>query len=82
MKKPVVIIGVGEMGGVFARVVYEAGIRSCREFAWTDAPVHYKLYRKMMEKRGYATGHFSEEDIRYCIDYAKVLAEADNEAEE
>ena len=70
------------MGGVFARVVYEAGIRSCREFAWTDAPVHYKLYRKMMEKRGYATGHFSEEDIRYCIDYAKVLAEADNEAEE
>ncbi len=70
------------VGGVFARVVYEAGIRSCREFAWTDAPGHYKLYRKMMEKRGYATGHFSEEDIRYCIDYAKVLAEADNEAEE
>ena len=70
------------VGGVFARVVYEAGIRSSREFAWTDAPGHYKLYRKMMEKRGYATGHFSEEDIRYCIDYAKVLAEADNEAEE
>ena len=70
------------VGGVFARVVYEAGICSSREFAWTDAPGHYKLYRDLIEKRGFAAGHFSEEDIRYCIEYAKVVAEADNEAEE
>ena len=48
----------------------------------TEAYYAYLSLTKMMEKRGYATGHFSEEDIRYCIDYAKVLAEADNEAEE
>jgi len=69
------------VGGVFARVVYEAGIRSSREFASTDAPGQYKLYRRIIEKRGLAAGHFSEEDIRYCIDYAKVVTEADNGAE-
>jgi hypothetical protein len=68
------------VGGVFARVVYETGIRSSREFAGTDAPVHYKLYREVTEKVGLSAGHFSEEDIRYCIDYAKVVAESDNEA--
>lgn len=66
------------VGGVFARVVYEAGIRSVREFADTDAPAHYRKYMAVIDKQGYAAGHFSEEDIRYCIDYANVLAEADN----
>jgi len=70
------------VGGVFARVVYEAGIHSSREFAETDAPKHYRLYLAMTEKYSYAAGHVTEEDIRYCIDYAKVVAEADNEAEE
>jgi hypothetical protein len=67
------------VGGVFARVVYEAGIRSSREFAFTDAPEHYLLYRAVMDKHAYALGHFSEEDIRYCINYARVVAEADNQ---
>ena len=70
------------VGGVFARVVYEAGIRSSREFAETRAPKHYRLYLAIIEKYSYAAGHFSEEDIRYCIEYAKVVAEDDNEAEE
>jgi len=68
------------VGGVFARVVYEAGIRSSRQFAKTDAPAHYRLYRTVMDKYDYAVGHFSEEDIRYCIEYAKVVTEADNES--
>ena len=65
------------VGGVFARVVYEAGIRSSQKFALTDAPEHYRHYRAVIDKYGYAAGHFSEEDICYCIDYAKVVAEAD-----
>ena len=68
------------VGGVFARVVYEAGIRSSREFALTDASEHHRLYRAVIDKYGYKAGHFSEEDIRYCIDYARVVAEADNES--
>jgi len=65
------------VGGVFARVVYEAGIRSTREFAISDAPEHYRLYMAIIEKYKYAAGHFSEGDIRYCIEYARVVAEAD-----
>jgi hypothetical protein len=66
------------VGGVFARVVYEAGIRSSNEFALTNAPKHYQLYMAVIDKYGYTAGHFSEEDIRYCIQYAKVIREVDN----
>jgi hypothetical protein len=66
------------VGGVFARVVYEAGIRSSKEFALTDAPKHYQLYMAVIDKYGYTAGHFSEEDINYCIQYAKVIREVDN----
>ena len=68
------------VGGVFARVVYEAGIRSTREFANTHAPEHCRLYSAVVKKFNYAAGHLSEEDIRYCIDYARVVVEADNES--
>jgi len=70
------------VGGVFARVVYEAGIRSSPEFARTEAALHYKLYMATIDKYKYAAGHFSEEDIRYCIEYAKVVTEADSKIEE
>lgn len=69
------------VGGIFARVIYEAGIRSTRDFAETDAAKHYRLYKAAIEKYKYAAGHFSEEDIRYCIDYARVVAEADHVSE-
>ena len=70
------------VGGVFARVVYEAGIRSAQEFADTNAPVHHRKYTAVIDKYGYAAGHFSEEDIQYCIDYACVLAKADHKTAE
>ena len=70
------------VGGVFARVVYEAGIRSSHEFAQTEAALHCQQYMAVILKYGYAAGHFSEEDIRYCIEYARVVAEADHTTEE
>lgn len=68
------------VGGLFARVVYEAGIRSSSDFAETHAAENYRLYMEIIEKNGYAAGHFSEEDIRYCIQYARVVTEVDKEA--
>jgi hypothetical protein len=70
------------VGGVFARVVHEAGIRSAREFADTDANTHFRKYKAVIDKYGYAAGHFSEEDIQYCIDYSRVIAEADQNTAE
>jgi len=66
------------VGGVFARVVYEAGIRSVREFAETQASSHYLKYMAVIEKFGYSAGHFSEGDIQFCIDYARVVDESDH----
>ena len=67
------------VGGVFARVVYEAGIRSTREFAGTDAYSHYRKYMEVIDRFGYAAGHFVEEDIQYCIDYASVICQVMDE---
>jgi len=48
------------VGGTMARIVYEAGIRSTTEFA---------------ENHEQFSDQFAEEDIRYCVEYAKVIAE-------
>jgi len=63
------------IGGVFARIVYEAGIRSVEQFAKTPASKHYQQYMVIIKKHGYAAGHFSENDMQYCIDYARVIME-------
>jgi nucleotidyltransferase/DNA polymerase involved in DNA repair len=63
------------VGGIFSRVVYEAGIRSTGEFAEITAAVHYRKYKTVIDKYGYSTGHISEEDIQYCIEYARVIIE-------
>jgi len=70
------------VGGVFARVVYHAGIRSVKQFAETDAHIHYQKYMKVIETCGYAAGHFSEEDIQYCIDYARFIREVSTKTNE
>lgn len=63
------------IGAVFARIVFEAGIRSVEQFADTDASTHYIKYLDISEKRGYAIGHLVEEDILSCIDFARVIVE-------
>jgi len=50
------------VGGTMARFCYEAGIRSVREFAGVQSPQF---------------SEFSEEDIRYCIEYARVIVGLD-----
>lgn len=70
------------VGAVFARILYETGIRSPGEFALTDARLHHRQCMAVIEKRAYDAGHFSEGDIRYCIEYARVVAEADDHTAE
>ena len=63
------------IGGIFARIAYEAGIKSTKEFARTDAVIHTKKYMAVIDKHGYAIGQLTEEDIQYCIDYARLIQE-------
>jgi hypothetical protein len=66
------------VGAVFARVVYEAGIRSVAGFAHSEASSQVKKYKAVIEKYGYHAGSPGLDDIRYCIDYARIIAEFDN----
>jgi hypothetical protein len=63
------------VGGFYARIIYEAGLRSVCDFATTDAATHNKNYRKVLEKRGYPVKKLSEDDLQYCIDYATLLTQ-------
>jgi len=69
------------VGGVFARVVYEAGIRSIEEFVNTDIHIQLSRYRAVIEKHGYAAGKLGEEDLKYGIIYASVVVACDNKSE-
>ena len=66
------------VGGVFSRVLYEAGINSTAAFAGTDASTLLERCRKVIEKHGYAVGNLGEEDMNYGIHYARVVDTCDN----
>jgi hypothetical protein len=51
------------VGGTMARMAYDAGIRSTAEFAVTTERFEYQI---------------TEDDIRYCMEYAKVITEMDH----
>ena len=66
------------VGGIFARVIYEAGINSTAAFAGTDASTLLERCRKVIEKHGYVVGNLGEEDMNYGIHYARVVDTCDN----
>jgi hypothetical protein len=69
------------VGGVFARILYEAGIRSTEDFASMDPAVLLERCRQVIEKHGYEAGKLGEKDMQYGISYAKVLVACDRKAE-
>lgn len=68
------------VGGIFARVLYEAGIRSAREYAEADVPGLLKSCRAVIEKHGYQAGKLGEKDIQYGIEYAMVIVTCDRKS--
>lgn len=61
------------VGGFYARIIYEAGLRSVYDFATTNAATHNKQYMEVLEKRGLPVKKLSKDDLQYCIDYATIL---------
>ena len=70
------------VGGVFARILNEAGIRSAEEFAHMEPAVLLDRCREVVEKYGYEAGNLGEKDMQYGISYAKVLVACDKKFEE
>lgn len=65
------------IGGLFARMVYETGIRSTEEFASADPLSLLGACQRLIDKHGYDAGKLGEEDIIYSIRYAKVIVACD-----
>ncbi len=66
------------VGGIFARVLYEAGIHSTEEFANTDIASLLNACQLVIEKHAYAVGKPGEEDMNYGIHYARVVVSCDH----
>ena len=69
------------VGGIFARVLFEAGIRSIADFAGADCPALLERCRSVIEKNGYTIGTLGEMDISYVISYAKIVLECDQNSD-
>ena len=65
------------VGGVFARILFEAEIRSAETFAEMDIRATLSACKKVMENQGYPAGKLGEEDIRYSQHYARVVVNCD-----
>lgn len=71
---------ISGVGGVFARIIYEAGISSVEAFAGTAISTQLSRYRKVIKQNNYAAGKLGEEDIRYGIHYARVIVAFDKKS--
>jgi hypothetical protein len=65
------------VGGVFARILNEADIRSAYDFAEMDPAILLERCRQVIDKYGYEAGKLGDKDIEYGISYAKVLVACD-----
>ena len=68
------------VGGIFARVLYEAGIRSPEEYSLNDAASTLKRCREVIDKYGYAAGKLGEKDVQYGINYARLVVVNDQKS--
>jgi hypothetical protein len=65
------------VGGIFARVLYEAGIRSPEEYASAEVQEVLEHCRHIIQKYGYPAGKLGVKDMQYGINYARVVTACD-----
>ncbi len=65
------------VGGVFSRIIYEAGIRSVEEFASTEISAQLSRYHAVIDKYKYPAGKLGKKDIMYGIHYARMIVYCD-----
>ena len=66
------LTGIHGVGGTFARIIFEAGIHSVKEFAEMDPDEGFRNLMNINILRNY-NASFTIEDVKFCVHYAKVL---------
>jgi hypothetical protein len=68
------------VGGLFARVLYETGIRTPGDYAKADPSILLENCRTIIKKHEYAAGNLGMKDILYGKYYARFLVRFDNKS--
>lgn len=72
------LVRINGVGAVAARAVYEAGYRSVGDVARADAGVMLERVSRVNGERKYFKAKLAEKDMRFCIDFARMLNERGN----
>jgi hypothetical protein len=64
------------IGPVFARIFLESGIDTVEKLSKSHAETLYKQLIEINRKKGYTKAKFVKNDVRLCIDVAKMVPKA------
>ena len=67
------LVRIWGAGPVFARILYESGIRSVRKFLEKDPEPTFETLRDLNQERVYTSAHFTLQDIELCLEMAGHL---------
>jgi hypothetical protein len=67
------LVRITGVGPVFARIIYDSGIRSAREFLSIEAPILLQMLTNTNNEKGLTKSKFSIKDIEYCLELGKDL---------
>jgi hypothetical protein len=67
------LVRITGVGPVFARIIYDSGIRSAKEFLDMDSEDLFERLTKTNNDKGLTKAKFSVKDIEYCIELGKEL---------
>lgn len=66
---------ISGVGPLLARILRETGISSVKDFASTDPDILNEKYPRVIERHGYPPKPLAEDDIRYCMESARLILE-------
>jgi len=67
------LVRINGVGGIAARMFYEAGCRSVTDVAKADAPILLAAVTRVNETKHYYGAKLGEKDMQFCIDFANLL---------
>jgi hypothetical protein len=73
------LIRITGVGPVFARIIYDSGISSVREFLSVDSYELLELLSKTNQEKGLTKVRFSKKDIDYCKELGKNLTKVSHD---
>jgi hypothetical protein len=67
------LVRITGVGPVFARIIYDSGIHSVRDFLSVDADELYARLSKTNIENGFTKARFTQKDIEYCLELGSEL---------